>query len=102
VYFRRLVLAISLAGALVTAVTASYTPIRGVGYPPALGCSSMALGTSGRFLLVPYLQTRLNPTDDYSGASLRAAIVNTGTGARSAWTLQFGAGDAPDSMTIAW
>ena len=84
------------------AFTASYTVIRGAGYPPTLSCSSMALDTSGRFLLVPYLVTRFDPTDDYSGASLRVAIINTGTGARSAWTLRFGAGDAPGSMNVAW
>ena len=62
----------------------------------------MALDTSGQYLLVPCLETRLDPTDDSSGASLRMAIINTGTGARSGWTLQFGEGDAPGSMSVAW
>jgi hypothetical protein len=72
------------------------------GYPPALGCSSMALDTSGRFLLVPYLVSHLNPADSYSGGSLRTAVINTATGARSAWTLRFGEDNTPGSMTIAW
>jgi hypothetical protein len=93
------------ATGVIAAFTASYVPAKsGVSYyPPALGCSSMALDTSGRFLLVPYLVSYLNPGEDsYSGALLRMAIINTATGARSAWTLPFGKGDAPGSMTIAW
>jgi hypothetical protein len=90
------------ATGVIATFAASYAMTKSGGYPPALGCSSMALDTSGRFLLVPYLVSHLNPEDGYSGGLLRTAIINTATGARSAWTLQFGEGDAPGSMTIAW
>jgi hypothetical protein len=70
-------------------------------YPPALGCSSMALDSSGRYLLVPYLVTPLSQTDT-SGALLRTAVINTATHARSTWTLRFGQGTAPSTITLAW
>jgi hypothetical protein len=87
-----------------TGVIADFTvsPNRDDTDPPTVGCSSMALDTSGRFLLVPYLLSQVNPGVYYPGPSDSAAVINTATGARSAWTLQFDGADAPDSMTIAW
>jgi hypothetical protein len=70
--------------------------------PLSLGCSSMALDPSGRFLLVPYLTTISNPKDDHSAGSLTTARINTATRARSAWTLRFGERDNPGAMTVAW
>jgi hypothetical protein len=90
------------ATGVIATFAASYPMTKNGAYPPALGCSSMALDTTGRFLLVPYLVSHLNPGDSYSGGSLRTAIINTATGARSAWTLRFGAGSVPESMTVAW
>lgn len=90
------------ATGVVAAFTTSFTPPRGPSYyPPTLGCSPMALDTSGRFLLVPYLVSPLSQSD-YHGALLRMAIINAGTHTRSTWTLRFGQGNAPGSMTLAW
>jgi hypothetical protein len=73
------------------------------GYAPmALSCSSMALDTSGRYLLVPYRQTFLHPADEYSGGSLTAARISISTGARSDWTLRYGERESPGAMSIAW
>ena len=80
----------------------SYAMTKTGGYLPSLGCSSMALDTSGRFLLVPYLTSHVNPEDSYSAGSLRMAIINTATGARSGWTQRFGQGDVPGTTTLAW
>lgn len=81
--------------------TASYVPPRGVSYyAPTVGCSSMALDPSGRFLLVPYREMPLNLEADNSSARVSAAIVDTTTGARSDWTLQLD--NAPSSITVAW
>ena len=62
----------------------------------------MALDPSGRYLLVPYRQTFTNPADEDSGGSLTAARINIATGARSDWTLSYGARQSPGTMTIAW
>jgi hypothetical protein len=62
----------------------------------------MALDTSGRYLLVPYLNTFLHPRDDYSGGSLTVARIGTATAARSDWTLRYGDREGPDAMSIAW
>jgi hypothetical protein len=81
--------------------SASY--VNRTGYPPmALSCSSMALDTSGRYLLVPYLDTILKPGDEYSGGSLTVARISTATGARSDWTLRYGEREDPGAMSIAW
>ena len=89
------------ATGVLAAWSASY--VNRTGYPPmALSCSSMALDTSGRYLLVPYRQTFLHPGDDYSGGSLTVARISTATGARSEWTLGYGEREDPGSMSIAW
>jgi hypothetical protein len=81
--------------------SASY--VNRTGYAPiALSCSSMALDTSGRYLLVPYLDTILKPGDEYSGGSLTVARISTATGARSDWTLRYGEREDPGAMSIAW
>ena len=80
---------------------ASY--VNRTGYAPmALSCSSMALDTSGRYLLVPYRQTFLHPGDEYSGGSLTVARISIATGARSDWTLRYGEREDPGAMSIAW
>ena len=80
---------------------ASY--VNRTGYAPmALSCSSMALDTSGRYLLVPYRQTFLHPADEYSGGSLTVARISIATGARSDWTLSYGERQGPGAMSIAW
>ena len=89
------------AGALAT-WTVSYPISTGGGYaPPTPNCSSMALDPSGRFLLVPYLATPGNPAETSTG-SLTAARINTATGARSDWTISYGAGQIQGAMSIAW
>ena len=70
--------------------------------PPVLSCSSMALDPSGRFLLVPYLETPGNAADPSSSGSLTAARINTATRARSDWTVPFGAGQGQHTMSVAW
>jgi hypothetical protein len=86
---------------VVAAWAASY--VNRTGYAPmALSCSSMALDTSGRYLLVPYRQTFLHPGDEYSGGALTAARISIATGARSDWTLRFGERESPGAMNIAW
>jgi hypothetical protein len=75
---------------------------KGGGFYLTLGCSTMALDASGRFLLVPYMEAPVNQDDPYSAGVVRAAVINTSTGAKSAWTLQFGQGGAPSQMTVAW
>jgi len=69
--------------------------------PPAPSCSTMALDPSGRFLLVPYLATPGDPSQTSTG-SLTAARINTATGARSDWTISYGAGQIQGDMSIAW
>jgi hypothetical protein len=89
------------ATGVLAAWSASY--VNRTGYAPlALNCSSMALDPSGRYLLVPYRQTFTNPADEDSGGSLTAARINIATGARSDWTLSYGARQSPGTMTIAW
>jgi hypothetical protein len=86
---------------VIAAWAASY--VNRTGYAPiALSCSSMALDTSGRYLLVPYRQTFLHPADEYSGGSLTTARISIATGARSDWTLRYGERESPDAMNIAW
>jgi hypothetical protein len=92
------------ATGVIAAFSASY-PISRISNgdaPLSLGCSSMALDPSGRFLLVPYLTTLLNPKDEDSAGSLTAARINTGTRARTAWTLRFGERQNPGQMSVAW
>jgi hypothetical protein len=89
------------ATGVVATFTASYVPPRGASYyAPTVGCTSMALDPSGRFLLVPYREMPLNLEADNSGARVSAAIIDTATGARSDWTVQLD--DTPSSMTVAW
>jgi hypothetical protein len=86
---------------VVAAWAASY--VNRTGYAPmALSCSSMALDTSGRYLLVPYRQTFLHPGDEYSGGALTVARISIATGARSDWTLRYGERESPGAMSIAW
>jgi hypothetical protein len=86
---------------VVAAWAASY--VNRTGYAPmALSCSSMALDTSGRYLLVPYRQTFLHPGDEYSGGSLTVARISIATGAQSDWTLRYGERESPGAMSIAW
>jgi hypothetical protein len=86
---------------VVAAWAASY--VNRTGYAPmALSCSSMALDPSGRYLLVPYRQTFLQPADEYSGGSLTVARISIATGARSDWTLSYGERQSPGAMSIAW
>lgn len=81
----------------------SYIPPRNVSYsPPTVGCSAMALDPSGQFLLVPYREVPLNMTADNSAAVASAAVINIATGARSTWTLRFGAGTMAGFTNIAW
>jgi hypothetical protein len=87
---------------VLAAFTASFIPNPDGTDPLTVSCSSMALDTSGRFLLVPYQLSYANPAVYYPGPSDSAAIINTATGARSSWTLQFDGDDGPDAMTIAW
>jgi hypothetical protein len=88
---------------VVAAWAASYAAnSNGGSAPMALSCSSMALDPSGRYLLVPYLQTFLHPADEYSGGSLTAARISIATGARSDWTLRYGERENPGAMNIAW
>jgi hypothetical protein len=59
---------------------ASYALTTNGGYAPlTLSCSTMALDPSGRFLLVPYLDTAANPADPSSSGSLTAALINVAT-----------------------
>jgi hypothetical protein len=89
------------ATGVLAAWSASY--VNRTGYAPmALSCSSMALDTSGRYLLVPYLNTFLHPGDEYSGGSLTVARIGTATAARTDWTLRYGEREGPDAMSIAW
>jgi hypothetical protein len=89
------------AGVLATWAV-SYPISTGSGYsPPTPSCSSMALDPSGRFLLVPYLATPGNSAETSTG-SLTAARINTATGARSDWTISYGAGQIQGAMGIAW
>jgi hypothetical protein len=74
-----------------------------------LGCSSMALDPSGRFLLVPYRQTPANPEVYGEDGSASMAVINTATGATSTFTLPSGQGQAPGQFpvvmsiaTVAW
>lgn len=88
---------------VITTFSMSYTPPRGVSYyPPSFGCSSMALDPSGRFLLVPYRQVPLNMKTNNSGALVGGAVVNITTGAKSTWTLHFGAGAMSSWMEAVW
>jgi hypothetical protein len=89
------------ATGVLAAWAASY--VNRTGYAPlALSCSTMALDPSGRFLLVPYLETSGNPADPSSSGSLTAARINTATGAKSNWTIPYGNGQGQDTMSIAW
>jgi hypothetical protein len=82
--------------------TASYGQDNNGGVAPlTLGCSAMALDPSGRYLLVPYLETAGNPYQSSSG-SLTAARINTVTGAKTTWTIPSGTGQGQDTMSIAW
>jgi hypothetical protein len=82
---------------------ASYALTTNGGYAPlTLSCSTMALDPSGRFLLVPYLDTAANPADPSSSGSLTAALINVATGARSGWTIPYGQGQGQDTMSVAW
>jgi hypothetical protein len=92
------------ATGVIASFTASYPISRNSNgnAPLSLSCSSMALDPSGRFLLVPYLTTILNPKNEDSGGSLTAASINTGTRARSTWTLRFGESENPGQMSVAW
>jgi hypothetical protein len=91
------------ATGVLAAWTASYPAPTGSYYPPlAVSCSSMALDPSGRFLLVPYLETSDNPADPSSSGSLTAARINIATGAKSDWTIPYGQGQGQGTMTIAW
>lgn len=87
---------------VVASFAASYAPTKSGYVPISLGCSSMALDPSGRFLLVPYLTTLRNPADEYSAGSVTAARIKIGTGATSDWTLRFGEKQNPGTMSIAW
>jgi hypothetical protein len=82
---------------------ASYAPNQD-GYPSlTLGCSSMALDSSGRYLLVPYLQTILDPAEQTSSAgSLTTARIDIATRVASEWTLRYGADRDPGTMSITW
>jgi len=88
---------------VIAAWSASYPPDKD-GYPSlTLGCSSMALDSSGRYLLVPYLQTILNPAEQTSSAgSLTTARIDIATRATSDWTLRYGANQDPGTMSIVW
>jgi len=91
------------ATGMLAAWTASYPKADNGGDAPlALGCSTMALDPSGRFLLVPYLETYSNPADPSSSGSLTAASINTATGATTKWTIPYGNGQGQDAMSIAW
>jgi hypothetical protein len=90
------------ATGVLAAWAASYPPDSSGYAPVTLSCSSMALDPSGRFLLVPYLETSDNPSDQSSSGSLTAARINTATGARSDWTIPYGAGQDFGDMSIAW
>jgi hypothetical protein len=90
------------ATGVLAAWAASYAPDTSGFAPVTLSCSSMALDPSGRFLLVPYLETSDNPSDQTSSGSLTGARVNTATGARSDWTIAYGDGQDFADMSIAW
>jgi hypothetical protein len=82
--------------------TASYVQNNNGGDTPlTVGCSTMALDPSGRYLLVPYLETAGNPYQSISG-SLTAARITIATGAKSDWTIPDGTGQGQDTMSIAW
>jgi hypothetical protein len=86
---------------VLAAWSASY--VNRTGYAPlTLSCSTMALDPSGRFLLVPYLETSGNPADPSSSGSLTAARINTATGAKTNWTIPDGNGQGQETMSIAW
>jgi hypothetical protein len=88
---------------VLAAWTASYPAPTGSYYPPlAVSCSSMALDPSGRFLLVPYLETASNPADPSSSGSLTGARINTATGAKTDWTIPYGNSQGEHTMSVAW
>ena len=82
--------------------TASYVQNNNGGDTPlTLGCSTMALDPSGRYLLVPYRETAGNPYQSTSG-SVTVARITIATGAKSGWTIPDGTGQGQDTMSIAW
>jgi hypothetical protein len=91
------------ATGVLAAWSASY--VNRTGYAPmALSCSSMALDPSGRYLLVPYLESYGQPSDPSSSGSLTAARIDTATGAKTDWTVPYGngQGQGEETMSIAW
>jgi hypothetical protein len=90
------------AAGVVASFATSYAVNRTASYRVGVSCSTMALDPSGRFLLVPYLVTSLNPADEDAGGSLTAARIDLATGARSDWTLRYGERQNPGTMSIAW
>jgi hypothetical protein len=82
---------------------ASYATTSSGESPVSVGCGSMALDSSGRYLLVPYLQTLLDPAQQTSSAgSLTTARIDIATRATSDWTLRYGANGDPGTMSVAW
>jgi hypothetical protein len=90
------------ATGVVAAWSASYPPPKNGSAPLSLSCSTMALDPSGRYLLVPYLETYGKPADPSSIGSLTAVRINIATRARSHWTIPDGDGQGQVTMSIAW
>jgi hypothetical protein len=92
------------ATGVLAAWSASYPQNNNGGDAPlALSCSSMALDPSGRFLLVPYLETFGNPYQPPPVGSLTAARIDTATGATTKWTVPYGGqGEVQGTMSVAW
>ena len=80
----------------------SYAPTKNGQAPLSLSCSTMALDPSGRYLLVPYLETYAQPSNPSASGSLTAVRVNIATRARSHWTIPDGTGQGQVTMSIAW
>jgi hypothetical protein len=88
---------------VVAAWSASYPLANNGGDAPlSLSCSTMALDPSGRYLLVPYLETYAKPSDPSSSGSLTAVRINIATRARSHWIIPDGDGQGQVTMSMAW
>jgi hypothetical protein len=87
---------------VVAAWAESYVPPKNGEAPLSLSCSTMALDPSGRYLLVPYLETFGKPAGPSASGSLTAVRINIATRARSHWTIPDGDGQGQVTMSIAW